>query len=75
MQGSFIPFPRTRADRERTSDPRRSIDERYQSREQYLGLVSKAANDLVEKGYLLKEDVPRIVEQAGTRWDYATGGK
>ena len=74
MQGSFMPFPRTRADRERTNDPRRSIDERYQSREQYLGLVSKAANDLVEKGYLLKADVPRIVEQTGTRWDYATSG-
>ncbi len=75
MQGSFMPFPRTRADRERTNDPRRSIDERYQSRDQYLGLVSKAANDLVEKGYLLKADVPRIVEQTGTRWDYAMGGK
>jgi len=75
MQGSFIPFPRTRADRERTNDPRRSIDERYQSRDQYLGLVSKAANDLVEKGYLLKADVPRIVEQTGTRWDYAMTGK
>ena len=43
MQGSFIPFPRTRADRERTNDPRRSVDERYQSRDQYLGLISKAA--------------------------------
>ena len=71
MQGSFIPFPRTRTDRERTSDPRRSIDERYQSRDQYLGLISKAASDLVEKGYLLKADVPRIVEQQGTRWDYS----
>ena len=71
MQGSFIPFPRTRAERERTNDPRRSIDERYQSRDQYLGLISKAASDLVQKGYLLKEDVPRIVEQTGTRWDHA----
>ncbi len=72
MQGSFIPFPRTRAERERTNDPRRSIDERYQSRDQYLGLISKAASELVQKGYLLKEDVPRIVEQTGTRWDHAT---
>src|SRR4029453_11842001 len=69
-QGSFIPFPRTRADRERVQDPRLSIEERYQSRKQYLELVSKAAADLVEKGYLLKEDVPRILAQAETRWDY-----
>jgi hypothetical protein len=72
MQGSFIPFPRTREERERTNDPRRSIDERYQSRDQYLALVSKAANDLIEKGYLLKEDLRRVLEQAGTRWDYVT---
>jgi hypothetical protein len=72
MQGSFIPLARTRAERERAGDPRRSIDERYQSRDQYLALITKAANDLVMKGYLLKEDVPRIVSQAGTRWDYAT---
>lgn len=75
MQGSFIPFPRTRAERERTNDPRRSIDERYPSRDQYLGLVSKAASDLVEKGYLLKEDVPRILEQTGIRWDYVTSAR
>ncbi len=73
MQGSFIPFARTRAERERASDPRRSIEERYQRREQYLAEILKAANDLVAKGHLLKDDVPRIVEQAGLRWDYVTG--
>jgi hypothetical protein len=73
MQGSFIPFPQTRDERDRTGDPRRAVQERYQSRDQYLGLVSKAAADLVEKGYLLKDDVPRIVQQAGARWDYVTG--
>jgi hypothetical protein len=70
MQGSFIPFPRNRSERERAKDPRLSVDERYQSRDRYLDLVSKAANELIEKGYLLKEDLPRIFEQAGTRWDY-----
>jgi hypothetical protein len=63
---------RTRAERERASDPRKAVDERYQNREQYLGLITKAANDLVSKGYLLKDDVPRIVEQASKRWDYVT---
>ena len=72
MQGSFIPLARTRADRERSGDPRRSVEERYRGRDQYLAEIAKAANDLVAKGYLLKTDVPRIVEQAGTRWDYVT---
>jgi hypothetical protein len=75
MQGSFIPFARTRAERERTTDPRRSIDERYQSRDHYLAMVSKAANALVEKGYLLKEDLSRILEQSGMRWDALTAAK
>jgi hypothetical protein len=70
MQGSFLPFPPTRVDRERTNDPRASVGERYENRDQYLARISKAADDLVGRGYLLKTDVPRIVEQAGTRWDY-----
>jgi hypothetical protein len=73
MQGSFIPFARTREERDRTSDPRPSVEERYQGREPYLARIAQAANDLAAKGYLLKGDVPRIVEQAGTRWDYVTG--
>ncbi len=72
MQGSFVPIPRTRAERDQAADPRRSVEERYQSRDQYLALVSKVANDLADKGYLLKEDVPRILQQAGTRWDFVT---
>ncbi len=71
MQGSFIPLPRSKADRDASGDPRRSIDERYRNRDQYLAEITKAANDLVTKGYLLKNDVARIVAQAGTRWDYA----
>ena len=64
MQGSYIPLPRTRADRERSNDPRASIEERYQSREHYLGLVSAAARELVKQRYLLEEDVARIVKRA-----------
>jgi Alpha/beta hydrolase domain len=70
MQGSFIPFARTRADRDRDNDPRLAVGERYQSREQYLERIGQAAQALVDRGFLLKADIPRIVEQAGTRWDF-----
>lgn len=70
MQGSFIPLAPTREERTRARDPRPSVEERYPSRSAYLGQISKAAAALVEQGYLLDADVPRIVEQAGTRWDY-----
>src|SRR3954464_3003732 len=49
--GSYIPFGRTRADRTRAADPRRSIEERYRSREEYVGQFAAAAVALVERGY------------------------
>jgi hypothetical protein len=71
-QGSFIPFPRTKAEREKKGDPRRSIEERYHDRDEYLGKVSAAAMKLIDQGYLLPGDMPRIMREAGDRWDWAT---
>src|SRR4029077_10452211 len=36
FEASYLPFPKTAADRQKTGDPRRSIAERYASREDYL---------------------------------------
>jgi len=33
-------------------------------------LITKSANILATKGYLIQEDIPRIVDQAGSRWDW-----
>ena len=74
MQGSYIPFPRTLADRARTGDPRLSVEERYGSRAEYLGRVSEAALALVEDRYLLAEDLSPILAQAGRHWDYLMAG-
>jgi hypothetical protein len=73
MQGSFIPLAATKADRERTGDPRKAVDERYESRAQFLARITAAATDLADKGYLLRADLTRIVDQAGTRWDLVAG--
>ena len=70
MAGSYIPFAKTRAEREKNGDPRRSIEERYSGRADYLHRVEEAANQLVEKRYLLQEDVKPIVEAAGQHWDW-----
>ena len=74
MQGSYIPFPRTAAERQRSGDPRPAIEDRYDSREQYVGLVSEAAIDLIDDGYLLAEDLAPILERAGEHWDYLMEG-
>jgi hypothetical protein len=70
--GSYIPFARTRAEREKTGDPRLSIEERYPSKDAYLGKVTTAAKDLVTQGYLLARDVPDVMKRASAHWDWAT---
>jgi len=69
-RGSYIPFARTRSEREANGDSRLSVEERYGSREQYLGLVTGEALALIDDGYLLGEDLPAILRNAGRHWDY-----
>jgi hypothetical protein len=70
--GSYLPFAKAKSDRDRLNDPRPSIEERYTSREQYLGKITEAALKLVKGGYLLADDLPRIIERAEQHWEYAT---
>ena len=72
MQGAFLPFAKTKAEREAANDPRPSLEERYQGREHYIGLVAEAALELIDRNYLLNEDLPALLKQAGERWDYVT---
>jgi hypothetical protein len=69
MVGSYIRFPRTKAEREKTGDPRKSIEERYRGREEYLSRLSTAAKSLAQAGYVLERDIPKIVAQAAAQWD------
>ena len=72
LQGSYLPFWRTRMERDAAHDPRLSIEERYQSRQQYMSLITTAAESLVKNGYLLQEDVPKVVNRAAEHWDLVT---
>jgi hypothetical protein len=69
LLGSYMPFSLTKAAREAAGDPRRSIEERYRSREQYVQQVRDAANALVKGRYLLAEDVAAIVRRAEDHWN------
>jgi hypothetical protein len=71
--GSYLPFPKTRDDRERTHDPRPSIEERYRNRDEYVGRYAEAALDLVARGYLLPEDVADLLKHAVEHYAWATG--
>jgi len=70
MAGSYIPFAKTKAEREKTGDPRLSVEERYSSRADYVHRVEEAGKKLVQERYLLQEDVAPIVEAAGQHWDW-----
>ena len=73
LRGSSIPFASTRNQREETGDPRPSIEERYVSRESFLERIEAAARKLVGDGYLLEEDVERLVGQAGEHYEVMAG--
>jgi hypothetical protein len=68
--GAYIPFAVTRADREKTKDPRPSIEERYNGRADYLAKVTAVANRLAEERYVLSKDVPAMIEAAAKHWDW-----
>jgi hypothetical protein len=64
LQGSFIPFAQTRAERLATGDPRPSIEERYPTKESYLAAFRAAAAALVAQRFLLPDDASTLVDQA-----------
>jgi hypothetical protein len=68
--GSYLPFPWTGAERQAAGDPRLSIEERYPTREDYLGRVALAAAWLVRQRLLLAQDVPFVIERAAAHWDW-----
>ena len=73
LMGAYIPFARTKVEREQARDPRLSIEERYHSRDEYLKQVQQSADALVKEGFLLPENVPGIVKHAGEHWDWLAG--
>ena len=64
LTGGYIPFARTRAEREATGDPRPSLVERYGSQEGYFCTVRAAVQRDVAARLLLRADAERLLQQA-----------
>jgi hypothetical protein len=62
--GSFVPFAATAKERAEKNDPRRSLEERYPSRAQFVSAVTRAASELQKERLLLAEDVERCIAAA-----------
>ena len=54
--GQYIPFPKTKADRIASGDPRLSIEERYPTFSAYYEAVNNAIEDMVARRLMLRED-------------------
>ncbi len=72
FEGSYIPFPKTSAERQQRHDPRRSIAERYPSRDAYLARYTQAIDNLVKQRWILPEDREALIERGEQEWNYAT---
>jgi hypothetical protein len=74
LAGSYIPLPRTEAERRAAGDPRESIAKRYGNFAGYRKRWEAARDDLVKRRYLLAEDAERLTgELEGVRALFPSG--
>lgn len=69
LLGSSIPFAVTREEREASGDPRRSIEERYESKDAYAVQIRLAAQAMIDEGYILAEDLVSVMDQAAAHYE------
>jgi hypothetical protein len=67
LDGMYLPFAVTAAERQARHDPRPAVQERYPTREVYLARMTEAALELQEQRFLLAEDVVAILRNAAQR--------
>jgi hypothetical protein len=67
LDGMYLPFAVTAAERREQRDPRPAVRERYPTRDAYLARMTEAALDLQKQGFLLAEDVTAILQNARER--------
>ena len=72
FEGSFFPFPKDAAAREKSGDPRKSIAERYPTREIYLEKFTEATDKLIKQRWILAEDRAALLQRAAEEWDFLT---
>lgn len=76
LEGSYLPFAKTRAERMANGDARPSLEERYRSHQAYVDAVRRAADAQVKQRILLQEDADRITNEAARMaWPLASTEK
>ena len=70
LRGAWVHFAKTKAEREAANDPRRSLEERYPSKDAYLDQVKAAVQKLIKQRFLTDADLEPQLKQASERWDW-----
>jgi hypothetical protein len=71
--GTFVPLPRTEAERASRGDPRPSVERLYGSRDAYLARVDAAARELIAERFMLPEDAAAARRRMEATWDWIAG--
>ncbi len=69
-RGATVPFKKKKDDD--NNDSRKSIEERYKSKDEYLTMISNYSKELISNRFLLEYDLENILERSAARWDYFT---
>jgi hypothetical protein len=71
FEGSYLAFPKTAGEQNKARDPRKSIADRYASRDDYMKRYAKAVDDLVRGHWILPEDREALLRQGEEDWAQA----
>ena len=72
FEASYLPFPKTAAERQKAGDPRKSIAERYADHDDYLARYKNAVDELVRQRWILAEDRDAVIHRGEQEWAEAT---
>lgn len=72
FEDSYIPFPKSAAERIKTGDPRKSIAERYSGMNDYLARYTHALDELMQQRWILPEDRAALLQRGRQEWTEAT---
>jgi len=64
LNGGYLPFAKTKAERAASGDPRPSLEERYGTHKAYVDAVKAAAQKAVAERFLLRSDADRLIAEA-----------
>ena len=72
FEASYLPFPKTAAERQKAGDPRKSIAERYSDRNDYIRKYTGTVDELVKERWILQEDRSAMLTRGEQEWQEAT---